>query len=522
MIAEQHLPNMKSDYEAALIRNQFLDIIIEDVNVWLNLLDDQLNIILWNATAEKLSGYSREEVLGHSKVWEWLYPDEAYRQEVTTTTLSMMTTPQALENFETKIRCKNGQMRTMSWNARYLLNEQGEIQGAINFGYDITERRRAREALQAANSELSVLYDIASIASSSPELKTILERSLERVLPTMRSNKGMIHLLDEKAEALRLTVQQGLTHSVISQLETVPLNSDLIGRVFAQGEAMMMTDLAKELTNLKSVPSHLLHSYLGAPVRAKGRVLGVFSILGKGGQHFSVDEIALLTSIADQVGVAVENAWLYQQSRQLAVMEERQRLARDLHDSVTQSLYSLVLFAETGRRTNQAGDQETTETHLTQLSQTAQDALKEMRLLVYELRPLALEEDGLVQSIQKRLEAVERRAGVKAHLLADALIELPLSVENELYYIIQEALNNALKHASATSITVNIQADEKQVIVEISDNGVGFNSNAQAAGGMGLVNMRERTEKLVGNLQIVSEPNEGTTVQVTIQKEASQ
>ena len=227
----------------------------------------------------------------------------------------------------------------------------------------------------------------------------------------------------------------------------------------------------------------------------------------------------MLTSIADQIGVAVENARLYQQSRQLAVMEERQRLARDLHDSVTQSLYSLVLFAETGRRANYASETEAIDGYFAQLSTTAQNALKEMRLLVHELRPLTLEQDGLIQTLQKRLDTVERRAGVKAHLLADVLIELPLDIENELYHIIQEALNNALKHAAATSITVKIQSIASQVQVEIMDNGLGFDAEAVGLGGIGLVSMRERAEKLGSVLQVVSGPNQGTTIGITIERE---
>ena len=283
MIAEQQSAKRESEGVTTFIQNQFSDSVIENINVWLNVLDEQLNIVLWNATAEKLSGYRREEVLGHAKIWDWLYPDEAYRHKIVVATSAMISTQHELENFETKILCKDGQIKTMSWNARRLVNEQGELQGAINFGYDITERRRAREALQKAHNELSVLYEIASIASSSPELNTILERSLERVLPTMRSNKGMVHLLDDDSQTLHLTAQQGLSNSVISQIEAVALDSDLIGRVFERGEPMMVPNLATELSNLKSVPANLLHSYLGAPVRAKGKVLGVFSVFGKGG-----------------------------------------------------------------------------------------------------------------------------------------------------------------------------------------------------------------------------------------------
>lgn len=515
------------------IQDRLSDSIIENVNVWLNVLDQDLNIVLWNATAERLSGYQRSEVQGHNQVWTWLYPDEKYRKQITAETQSMLTVDQGMENFETTILCKNGQYRTMSWNAQRWRGDDGRLLGAICFGYDITERRRAREALQTAHSELSVLYQIASLASSSTELKQILASSLEIVLSTMQSNKGIVHLIGEDGESLRLVAHTGLLHSDIQQIESLPLDSELMGSVVERGEPIMLPNLATELENLKSVPANLLHSYLGAPMRAKGKVVGVFSILGKGGQAFSGQEIALLSSIADQVGVVVENTRLNQQSQQLAIIEERQRLARDLHDSLTQSLYSLILFAETGVRLVNAGDLTTTERYLSQMSETAQGAMKEMRQLVHELRPLGLEEEGLVQTIQTRLDAVERRAGIKAHLLADALIDLPLPLTKELYYIVLEALNNSLKYAEAASVTVTIQLLESSqrppsrgqakslpynhLLVEVSDDGCGFDTMGGERGqGMGLISMRERVEKLNGLFTIDSSAARGTTVHVCI------
>jgi signal transduction histidine kinase len=223
-----------------------------------------------------------------------------------------------------------------------------------------------------------------------------------------------------------------------------------------------------------------------------------------------------LSSIADQVGIAVENARLYEQARQLAVMEERRRLARDLHDSVTQTLYSLTLFAETGRRFVQRGELETAEANLNRLIETAQRALKEMRLLVYELRPLGLEADGLVMTLQKRLDAVERRAGVKAVLAADGLPELPGFVERDLYHILQEALNNSLKYAGATAVTVEIRGEDGHVRAAVTDDGVGFDvAAARQRGGLGLTSMQERAERLGGELAITAQPGVFTKVAVT-------
>jgi signal transduction histidine kinase len=148
----------------------------------------------------------------------------------------------------------------------------------------------------------------------------------------------------------------------------------------------------------------------------------------------------------------------------------------------------------------------------------AQQALKEMRLLVYQLRPPALEHDGLIGALQHRLDAVEERAGVKARLLADKMLELPGPVEEALYHITQEALNNALKHASATSVLVQIRAPDHRVELEITDDGVGFEPEAvMGKGGLGLVSMRERAEQLGGELTLLSAVGKGTKVKVTVE-----
>jgi len=181
----------------------------------------------------------------------------------------------------------------------------------------------------------------------------------------------------------------------------------------------------------------------------------------------------------------------------------------------------VTLFAEAARRLARAGDLERTEEYLGRLGETAQQALKEMRLLVYELRPSRLEEEGLVGALRERLSTVEQRAGVEAHLLAEGMeeIELPRAVEEGLYRIAQEALNNALKHAKASSVTVRIHRKEPDVVeLEVADDGRGFDPEAVGdKGGMGLASMRERAERLGGTFQIISAPGEGTKVKVRVQ-----
>ncbi|MFQ5594216.1 MAG: sensor histidine kinase [Anaerolineae bacterium] len=224
-------------------------------------------------------------------------------------------------------------------------------------------------------------------------------------------------------------------------------------------------------------------------------------------------------AVMDQLLGVHEQVVREQASRleQAAVAAERSRLARDLHDSVTQSLYSLTLLAEGWRRMATAGKLERVDELLAELGEISQQALREMRLLVYELRPPALEREGLLGALHQRLGAVEKRAGVDARLIAEEVVELPAPVEEGLYRVALEALNNALKHATATSVIVHIRTDNERVELEVVDNGRGFDpGTVDDRSGMGLISMRERMEKLGGSLTIRSTLGQGTSVKAVI------
>ena len=207
-----------------------------------------------------------------------------------------------------------------------------------------------------------------------------------------------------------------------------------------------------------------------------------------------------------------------QEAAARATQEERQRLARDLHDAVTQSVYSLTLMTEAARRRATLGEQAAAFEYVDRLSELARQALKEMRLLVYELRPAALQDEPLVAALQARLDAVEQRAGVQTRLRAEAELHLPPAIETQLFRVAEEALNNALKHAAATAVEVVIGGDAQHVTLEIRDNGVGFESAAvPAPAGLGLVSMRERVDNLGGTFEVTTHPGQGTTVRVSLE-----
>jgi PAS domain S-box-containing protein len=200
-----------------------------------------------------------------------------------------------------------------------------------------------------------------------------------------------------------------------------------------------------------------------------------------------------------------------------SAIEERLRLARDLHDSVAQTLYSLTLIAEATRRLALNGKMEQVVAQTERLGELSQQSLKELRLLLFELRLPVLEREGLAKALQHRLDAVEKRSGVDAALIIEDVDRLPVLVEEGLFYMAHEALNNSLKHAAATKTTVRLRAVEERVELEVMDNGKGFNvESMNETGGMGLTNLKERANKLKAQLEISSVPGKGTSIKVVV------
>lgn len=254
---------------------------------------------------------------------------------------------------------------------------------------------------------------------------------------------------------------------------------------------------------------------LVAPILVMNQVQGCLALFSLESRDFFEEEYSLTATFAEHAALALENARLRERAGRMAVMEERDRLSRELHDSVAQSLYSLTLFAETGRRQAEKGDAGAAGQHLGMLGETAQQTLKEMRLMLHELRPSALESEGLVAALRRRLDAVEERAGVMTRLEVAGEIVLNDVLEDQLFLIAQGALNNALRHARARNVSVRVEALRSGFRLEIIDDGLGFDISG-VSNGIGLKAMRERAEKLGGVLEISSNPGHGTRVRIDL------
>jgi len=260
-----------------------------------------------------------------------------------------------------------------------------------------------------------------------------------------------------------------------------------------------------------------LTALLAVPLQADGTVIGVLDVVNKPG-GFNKDDRRIIKLFADQAAINIENARLHQKAEELAVMQERQRLARELHDSVAQALYTITLYADAINLTQSAEKKEAMIVYLGKLREVAQEGLRDMRLLIFELRPHDLEKGGLATAIRSRLESVEARSGLQTNLKVDGEERLPLRVEEELYRIAQEALNNVMKHSHAKRIEVLLEFDKQMVRMELWDDGAGFDLQlAQTKGGLGLSSMRERAQKIRAKLDVESEPGKGTRIKVQAQ-----
>ena len=251
------------------------------------------------------------------------------------------------------------------------------------------------------------------------------------------------------------------------------------------------------------------------PIRAGQHFDGLLFCYRSGGEQYSTNQVAMTTALADYMRTVIENFLLRRLFENTAIIEERQRFARDLHDSVSQSLYGVMLFARAGKNALEEGEDEALAVDLTWVETNALQALKEMRLLLYQLQPLTLEQGGLALALQQRFEQVEDRLDIETALDIDPDIPLSPLIKETLYRLASEALNNALKHAEATRVAVRLVQEGDVIILTISDSGRGFDPQ-QASVGMGLANMRFRAEQADGSLSIESTPERGTLIRCTI------
>lgn len=405
----------------------------------------------------------------------------------------------------------------------------GTIQAVEGFITDITDRVMTQQTLEQRvaerTHELATLREVSHSIISTLDLEPLLLLILDKLKEVIDYSGAAIQILQNDALVMQASRRPDAEAAQIK----VNYQPDHIATIQAMLETqrpVYIADLRKDEDLVEAYESAsgapldktfpYIRSWMGVPLTVRDRVLGMLSLAHRQIGYYEEKDAQLAQAFADQAAIAIHNAELYQQAQTTAVADERSRIARELHDSVTQAIYSVTLYADATRLALEDGELDVVAENLNELRAMAREAMLDMRLLIFELRPPVLEEEGLVTALQTRLEAVEARSGIHADFHTSGERRLPLSLETELYRIAQEALTNVVKHARAKQINISLRFDEAQVCLEIEDDGVGFDTAVGHSGGMGLRGIQERVEKIGGDLLVQSAPGQGTILRITV------
>lgn len=371
------------------------------------------------------------------------------------------------------------------------------------------ELHRIKEEWKRSSAERDAFWHMTSSVLG----ETDFQRALELVCREAR------HLTGAGGGAVLLPEETGELHVAVSVGDGADWSDELLFQAMTAkpctvpAEPVILHDLSKRLVIPKA---ELIRTVAIVPLCVHGKSIGVLQLVNprKGLQK---DALRAVTQLADRVAVVIEHFQLHEKRERMMILEERHRVARELHDSVTQSIYAVTVFAEAGARLlDQERVSEATHT-LRELRDAALRALREMRALIFELHPPDFDKMDLAEALQARLVAVEGRVGLETKFYCSTLPKLSQDVTEGLYRIAQEALNNSMKHAQASQITVRLTKSSKGVRLEVSDDGVGFELGDRIPEGrLGLGIMEERAASINGTMDIETSPGKGTSVRVDV------
>ena len=500
--------------------------LIETMNEGLGVADENAILTYVNPRLAEMLKYQQEEMVG--KHLSEFFDQENF--EIVREQLARRRLGQE-QSYTLTWRCKDGcELHTLVAPAADF-DEHGNFLRSIAVVSDITEQVKANQLLdqrmiertQEITSLMEVSRTIVSPLDFEEQLKIILEK-----LSTVIKFDGASVLLHKPSKLIARTFQMQIPKDITEKMVQAFTQPGLIDMRFLHDEAIIFPNIreqskeAQSFFNLtgsifSSVPQEMV-SWMGVPIKSRNTLIGVLSVHNAQVDFFTPEMAKLMQAFANQIAIIFENQQLYRQAQSLAAAGERDRLARELHDSVTQSLYSIRLYAEAVRSALKAGQLPLIEKNLDQLISIARDGMSGLRLLIYELQPPVLEELGLIGALQKRLEMVENRAGIHSELNVNGKPDLSSNIETQLYWIAYEALSNVLKHAKAKNVSLNFDFFDETTTVILQDDGVGFDPSKQRySNGSGLKNIINRVESFGGKLRIDSKPGEGTLLRIDIQ-----
>jgi PAS domain S-box-containing protein len=400
---------------------------------------------------------------------------------------------------------------------------------------DISERKRAEDELKRQYRQISAVHDLSSALVRSVHLETRLEDALKTVLDMTGFDAGAILLLDEKRNELTMKYHTGFRGNTVENIQQWPVGIGITGQVCRSGIPQFVDDAAKsDLIDPRIRELEGIRGFASVPLVSKDTVLGVVDILRRTPFVFSVEEQSLLRVFGSQIGVALDNAKLYdaaraseQHIRNLSIdlvriqEEERKRFARELHDGLAQLLMTLRVNAELALKDLDATDVKM-EKRLRELVALVGEAESEAKQISYDLRPAILDDFGLKAAIEVLAKQFMRRTGIEVDLhLPESDVRFESVLETTAYRIVQELLTNVAKHSQASLVTIQMLFRGNLLALTVADNGKGFHPGGTIPFADGLVhsglrNMRERAESMRGMFRVESAPGRGAEFAIEI------
>lgn len=366
---------------------------------------------------------------------------------------------------------------------------------------------------------LAAVSDAVLGVAGELSVEAVLARLVAAARELVNARYAALGVPDEEGTGFSRFITAGMSDELVEAIGPLPKTHGLLGSLLTDPTPLRTDDVSADPRFTWWPDAHpRMRSFLGVPIVFKGDVIGALYLADKeGAAVFDAADERLIELLAAHAAVAMEQARLYEASRELSIVEERNRLARELHDSVVQTLFSLSLTAEAAGAVVRS-DPDVAIAEIRRTQELAQAAMVELRALVFELRPPALGRDGLVPTLRKQLELIGRVNSMQVGLDVAGAAAVDPATEMTLYRIVQEALNNAVHHASADRIDVAIALDSRCVRITVADDGAGFDPDAAGIRSrrLGLTSMRERASAHGGHVAIVSQPGHGTVVEVEV------
>jgi nitrate/nitrite-specific signal transduction histidine kinase len=371
--------------------------------------------------------------------------------------------------------------------------------------------------------EAETLYQLGTRISASLELGQVLNAVAEASQQALATDIGVVGLLDEQRQAMVVKATAGARTPALRGLR-VPISAEAPGSALALGQPLILEEYRPDLLTphiRDLIEAEGIVSFLGVPLIRGERLLGLVGVMTRRHHRFSEEDVQLLTRLAHQVVVAIENARLYQQVRQLTALEERDRLAREIHDHLAQSLGYLNVKASITDELLSGGQMAPAQASLRELREVARETYTDVREAIFSLRETVLPGLGLLPSLREYLAEYRTHYGVEARLEVDdeALTQVPAHVGIQIIRIVKEALTNVRKHAGASKAWVRFEGDNDGTRITVEDDGQGFDPLQIVGEGQryfGLQIMRERAESVGGSLELDSRPGRGTRVVIQV------